>query len=359
VVASQHLAREIAVFDKRTGCVLAVVSLCCVPSSLASAQNERIPVDLVATHTVELRELLRIGSLEGPTDAFGNVGGVALGPANRLYVADDLSHDVRVFDADGVLVRVIGRKGQGPGEFELPWEVAVDDADTLMVWDQRLMRVSVFDPQGGFRRSFRVPRQWLVNSVRIMPNGNLLLAAFGSADSYGLHVLDRDGELISEFGPVEVDPNIYAGFVGSLYGGAADMTGAGEIVYTRKSPYELLLFDSKGKHLKSCVGAEDWTTDPREVVEQHPDRVAIHWEQFVHSSRVFAIEGGRYLNLVIDRPNSRTILDIVSPDCRLLCRHAFDEMLVVEDVRQNRLVATLESDFPQVIVFEFSVQGRR
>jgi hypothetical protein len=347
------------VLDNRTACVIAVVSLCCVPSSLASVQNERIRVDLVATHTVELRELLRIGSLEGPADAFGNVRGVALGPANRLYVADDLSHDVRVFDADGQLVRVIGRKGQGPGEFELPWVVAVDDADTLMVWDQRLMRVSVFDPQGGFLRSFTPPRHWLVNSVQFMPGGDLLLAAFGSTDNYGLHVLDRDGELIGEFGPVEVDPNIYAGFVGSLYGGAADVTSAGEIVYTRKSPYELLLFNSHGEHLKSCVGAEDWTTDPREVVEQHPDRVAIHWERFVHSSGVFAIEGGRYLNVVIDRPNGRTILDIVSPDCRLLCRHAFDEMLVVEDVRKNRLVATVKSDFPQVVVFEFSVHRRR
>jgi hypothetical protein len=347
------------VLDNRTAWVVVVASLCCVPCSPLSAQNERIEIDVAATHTLELRELLRIGSLEGPADAFGEIRGVALDRVNRLYVADDLNHDIRVFDADGQLVRVTGRQGEGPGEFKLPWVVAVDNADTLIVWDQGLMRVSVFDPQGVFRRSFTPPRSWQVTSVQFMPDGRLLLAAFGDTDRYALHRLDREGELISEFGSVEVDPNIYPGFVNSLYGGAADLTSAGEIIYTRKSPYELLLFNSQGELLRSCVGAEGWTSDPRDVVEQHPELMTIHWEQFVHSSGVFAVEGGRYLNSVIDRPNNRTILDLISPDCHLLCRHVLNEMLVVKDVRDEYLVATSQSDIPQVIVFEFSVETRR
>ncbi len=137
------------------------------------------------------------------------------------------------------------------------------------------------------------------------------------------------------------------------------MTDVGDIVYTRKSPYELLFFDADGEHVQTCVGSEDWTTAPHDVVEQRAERLGLRWEQFVHSSRVFSIEGGWYLNVVIDRPNNRTVLDVVSPDGRLLCRHALDEMLVVKDVQENYLVATVQTDIPQVIVFEISVHKQR
>lgn len=343
-------------YHRNIGWVTAAVSLICVPCSRALAQGERLQIHVVETHSLELSELMRIGSLDGPSDAFGRIRAVALDRSDRLYVADDLNHEVRVFEFDGQLVRIIGREGEGPGEFRDPWGVAIDDADTLLVWDQNLARFSVFDPQGAFRRSFAPPRRWLVNTMRFLPGGDLLVAAFGYMDTWGLHRLDRDGELIAEFGTVPVDPNIYPGFVGSLFGGAADVIDDGGIVYTRKSPYELLFFDPRGRHMRTCVGSEDWTTPPIEVVENRGEQgIGLRWDQFVHSSRVFALDEGMFLNVVVDLPNNRTILDIVSADCKLLCRHTLNELLLVRDVRGNHIVATVESDIPEVIVFQFSV----
>ncbi len=160
-------------YDKRIVWVIGVVSLCCLPGFLVLAQSERLQMHIAGTHAVELSELFRIGSLDGPGDAFGQITGVALGRTNRLYVADDLNHDVRVFDFEGQLVRVIGRQGDGPGEFQSPWTIALDDTDSLIVWDQRLARFSIFDPEGAFHRSFAPPRSWLVNSMRFLPEGDL------------------------------------------------------------------------------------------------------------------------------------------------------------------------------------------
>jgi hypothetical protein len=348
------------VYGKGTAWAFAIACSYCIPDSFITAQSESVQIRMTRTHSVELSERLRIGSLDGPADAFGEIRAVAFGRANRLYVADDLNHEIRVFESDGQLTRVIGRQGKGPGEFEWPWAVAVDDTDTLIVWDQGMGRFSVFDPDGEFQRSFPPPRSWLVNSIHFLPEGDLLIAAFGVTDTWGLHRLERDGEVINEFGAVSVDPNIYSGFVGSLFGGAADLTSGGDIVYTRKSPYELLFFDPQGEQLKTCVGDDDWTTAPHDVVEQHADRgVTLHWEQFVHSSRVFKLAGGRYLNVVHDLPNKRTILDVISADCMLLCRHALDDMLAVRDVKGDYLVATVQSDVPQIVVFEVSVHPLR
>ena len=42
-----------------------------------------------------------------------------------LFVADTYAHDIKVFDANGALVRVIGRRGDGDGEFNFPTHLAL------------------------------------------------------------------------------------------------------------------------------------------------------------------------------------------------------------------------------------------
>jgi 6-bladed beta-propeller len=89
-----------------------------------------------------LTEVLRLGSERGADDAFGRVMDVELAASGRIYVADDLNWRVSIFDRSGRLLRRLGRRGQGPGEFERPWYLAVDRFDSLFVWDGALARIS-------------------------------------------------------------------------------------------------------------------------------------------------------------------------------------------------------------------------
>lgn len=58
------------------------------------------------------------GSMGAPAaDEFGRISTVTTDREGNLWVADALSHDIRVFGPNGALVRRIGREGQGPGEF--------------------------------------------------------------------------------------------------------------------------------------------------------------------------------------------------------------------------------------------------
>ena len=84
---------------------------------------------------------------EGPA-SFGDVRGIAVDRAHRLYVLDYKDQQVRVFDSLGRLVRAIGRNGRGPGEFSQPNGIALDPRDHLVVYDPSNARVSVFDTTG-------------------------------------------------------------------------------------------------------------------------------------------------------------------------------------------------------------------
>lgn len=85
------------------------------PSALVAQERARILEPPASTVPVQLTQRFRVGSLEGDDDAFGRIGFVALKSDGSLIVADDQLHRLTVFDARGRFVQHVGRQGQGPG----------------------------------------------------------------------------------------------------------------------------------------------------------------------------------------------------------------------------------------------------
>lgn len=64
-----------------------------------------------------------------------------------LYVADTYAHDIKVFGADGRLERIIGERGEAPGEFNFPTHIALGQGK-LYVTDTMNSRVQVIPLEG-------------------------------------------------------------------------------------------------------------------------------------------------------------------------------------------------------------------
>jgi hypothetical protein len=95
--------------------------------------------------------ILEIGVREGAEEyQFFRVGGSLRLPDGRIVVANTGARELRVFGADGGFLKTVGRDGEGPGEFRWPSRIRLLGADTLLVWDQSLQRVSLFDGEGRF-----------------------------------------------------------------------------------------------------------------------------------------------------------------------------------------------------------------
>lgn len=96
----------------------------------------------------------------GPT-WFQRLTSVTVDPmGNRLYGVDiggvtSDQHMVRVFDGQtGAHVMDIGKRGSGPGQFNLPRDLAIGIEGRLYVVDGGNFRVVVFDKDGKFLKSF-------------------------------------------------------------------------------------------------------------------------------------------------------------------------------------------------------------
>jgi DNA-binding beta-propeller fold protein YncE len=65
-------------------------------------------------------------------------------------VADSNNHRIQVFDSNGQFITQWGSQGAGPGQFQEPWGVAVDEEGNVYVADSWNHRLQKFDSEGRF-----------------------------------------------------------------------------------------------------------------------------------------------------------------------------------------------------------------
>ncbi|MBI3903770.1 MAG: SBBP repeat-containing protein [Nitrosomonadales bacterium] len=129
--------------------------------------------------------------------------GLAFDMATRhLYVADTYAHDIKVFDADGRLLRTLGRRGVQPGEFNYPTFLAFANGE-LYVSDTMNARIQVLDAETG--ESKQVIGEMGMNmgnlvrpkGIAVDPEGNIYVV-----ESYYdyLLVFNKHGEFLMPIG---------------------------------------------------------------------------------------------------------------------------------------------------------------
>ena len=90
-----------------------------------------------------------IGTLNGSEEyQLVAVSSAARQSDGDLLVVDAGARTVRLYDREGIFLKILGGPGSGPGEFQDPGRVMVTGGDTVVVWDNRLFRITRFDPQG-------------------------------------------------------------------------------------------------------------------------------------------------------------------------------------------------------------------
>ncbi len=86
---------------------------------------------------------------------FRRASDVALDSRGIIYVLDEGLGQVAAFTPNGELSGMIGRKGQGPGEFSNPRKLFIDSVDRIYLCDQGTS-ILAFDPSGVYDRSFKL-----------------------------------------------------------------------------------------------------------------------------------------------------------------------------------------------------------
>ena len=152
------------------------------------------------------------GELNGPS-------GLAFDQEDNLYISDSLNHRVQKFTKDGKSLAKWGRQGSAEGELNMPWGISVDKQGNVYVADWKNDRVQEFSPDGKYLATFgrsgsgdgelHCPTGVAIDTegdVYVADQGNNRLNIYG-ADGTFLTAFFGDAEKLSIWSQAQIDAN--------------------------------------------------------------------------------------------------------------------------------------------------------
>jgi DNA-binding beta-propeller fold protein YncE len=228
-----------------------------------------------------------------PEITAGKPTGLGTAPGGKLYVADTHYSRVLIFTPDGQLLGQFGTHGEGPGEFLLPTDVAVDPGGFIYVAEYGGNdRISKFSPEHEYLFSFGGPdaaeaRLQRPQTLLLAPDSTLWVA---DACNHRICHFDADGRFLGAFGRRGRE----LGELWFPYG--VDRLSDGTLVVCEYGNNRVQRFDEAGRSLGTWGAAG-----------RRPGQLAYPWAVVVgDDDRVFIIDSGNNRVQVIAGRSSRT-----------------------------------------------------
>jgi hypothetical protein len=198
-------------------------------------------------------------------------GGILLGDGSLVVGNSGAAAELRWYDRRGHLRSATGRRGAGPGEFgSINWITRLAE-DSLVAFDLRRQRFSVWTPAGAYARSFRSQAPpGPVRPIGAFSDGSLLIAREGQYDPRGgagvvrdsMLVLrvDRHGKILQTFGTfpgaewlVYQHPTSF-GATQLPFGRTGHLAVAGDhVVYGASESGRLTVYDLAGRLVRTLT----------------------------------------------------------------------------------------------------------
>jgi hypothetical protein len=211
----------------------------------------------------------QIGELDGPEEfLFDYISDVAVNSKGDIYVADRRLNEVRKFNKDGEHLLSLGRRGQGPGEFQSVNIVSVNSHDELISFDNRLGRISIFSDNGELIKTTKelIKDSWIALSKIFSTDGTYVVLGQSGNSLKLFHEFNQDWNITESYIDYEFIDNkefeeIQLGFnLGNCF-----FQNNGDILYT-KYYYDNQIFICKNKKLVKIISRESDIKKPYEIL---------------------------------------------------------------------------------------------
>lgn len=188
----------------------------------------------------------------GRSQAIAYVISSAIDNQGNVYVLDPDNRRVLKFSSEGELLWRSGRRGGGPGEYQLPTRIAVDSEGNVYVYDLARPGLTILDSSGSYVSFKRFsPPVSNPERVLVLDDGRVVLSGFADFSrgaGRAVHVYSPELDHERSFGEPPVvrrQENAQAWGVGGVTPGPK-----GTIFFVRKLPFEIYQYLPDGTLLR-------------------------------------------------------------------------------------------------------------
>lgn len=261
-----------------------------------------------------------------------------------ILISDPILSEVKIYDFNGKLIKLLGGRGEGPGEFQSPFGIFSDDK-FIYITDPRLRRVSVFDKRDlKFKRQFKIDD---ARDIRVVGGDFFIVAPYLFKDKfYSLHIYSKNGEKLKSVLPTP-DIVIKNNFISD--GISIDCDDYGYIYLIHEMEYKIYKLNRNGDIVAKFYGKnEKYIAPPREPFRDFFSRERIkRWaESWTHVDRLVVLRkaGLIIVSLASFNPN-KFMIDIydlngnliyggIETRYRLYCADKEDNLYFIERVEE-------------------------
>ena len=135
-----------------------------------------------------------------------SVRALSVSPSGHLLLTDRRSGDLKLADGDGRIIRVIGREGEGPGEFTVLFDAVFLSDDRIVALDGGRVLATLFDSAGQVLNTFQLREQLDPRAVVTIDDSAFLIGGLvggmdGDTDLARIYSLD--GSVSESFFPAD------------------------------------------------------------------------------------------------------------------------------------------------------------
>lgn len=229
---------------------------------------------MYSSDVVNLEVDLTIGNEEVEDESmFQDIQNMVVDEEENVYVLDTKARNIKVFDKNGEFLRIIGRKGQGPGELQNPYDMQILPHKEIMVYDYRQRRFNIFSLDGEFLRQISTVKLPRFRYPKVDSRGNIV-AGFtirGDTNQAALNKFDSDLRPIFLIAskPFVSTPDRQDFFellwVTNL---TWNVTARDEIIWGAINSYEIFVHNPEGKLIKKIIREYDGITITKKEEEK-------------------------------------------------------------------------------------------
>jgi hypothetical protein len=125
---------------------VALIAAFILVTACGGGEPEPAADDAITLPVDTLAPVLEIGEEIGDsTTTFGAITAATIDHRGRIIVVDQVAACLKVYDSDGSYIRQVSRRGDGPGEFVMPWDLFTMPDGRLVVVAPGKQGFVVFD----------------------------------------------------------------------------------------------------------------------------------------------------------------------------------------------------------------------